>query len=307
MGYYYPGQPNRSYWIERMWDQDHALRKAEDIVVRDINQTYDHAFNEIRREINTFYTDYARDNHITLQQAQRQLTPIEYSEYRQRIRILERVYRDTQDENILREINALGSRREVTRLQALSDAINEQLIRVSDNVQMTLEDHLHGAYNSGYNNAFNNLGQEPVINTRAVEEIIRYPFQGAMFSDRIWRNKNQLLNWINDDLTKGIIRGDSIQKMGKSLRERCNVTKYQAERLVRTESCQAYTRGTLDGYKDSMMVDAYEVLTAGDDRMCGSCSSKSGEVIPLNEAIPGNNCPPFHPRKNLTVDVHVSL
>lgn len=296
MGVYYSGQGSRSYWQERLFDQMYSLQKEEDVVVRDLNRAYNRAFNEIRSELNDFYIRYAQDNHITLQQAQQELTPIEYSEYRQRMDTLRDLYRDTQDENILREINNLGSRRHVTRLDALSDAINEHLIRVSDNVQITLEDHLNGAYNSGYDNALRNVNSKEVINHRAIEEIIRYPFSGAMFSDRIWRNKAQLLNWINDELTKGIIRGDSIQKMGKSLKERCNVAKYQAERLVRTESCNAYTQGSMHGYEDSKVVDAVEVLTAGDERMCGNCSSHDGEVVPLNEAKAGDNCPPFHPR-----------
>ena len=298
MGFYYPGQGSRSYWAERQFDKMHGLKKAEDRVLQDINRAYDRAFNEIRRELNDFDTKYAQNNNLTLQMAQQRLTPIELREYRESMEFFKRVYENTQDENILRQMSQLSARREITRKQALLDEIDKKLIEVSDNVQITLEDYLNGAYTGAYNDSLSSLGIDAhtVINHRAVEEVIRYPFSGAMFSDRIWRNKNQLLNWINDDLTKGIIRGDSVQKMGKALKERCGTTKYQAERLVRTESCHAYTQGTLDGYKDSKVVDAVEVLTAGDERMCGVCSDNGGEVVALNETIPGDNIPPFHPR-----------
>lgn len=304
MGFYYSGQGSRSYWAERLFDQMHSLKKEEDIVVRDINRTYNRAFNQISRELNNFYTKYAQDNHITLQQAQQRLTPIELNEYRDMLEELKALYESTEDEFILREIAQISSRREVTRYQALMDSIDAKLIEVSDNVQVTLEDHLNGAYTRGYDNSLENLGiNKTVINHRAVEEVIRYPYSGAMFSDRIWRNKRQLLNWINDDLTKGMVRGDSIQKMGKSLKERCGSAKYQAERLVRTESCNAYTQGTIHGYEDSKVVDAVEVLTAGDDRTCGVCSDHSGEVVPLNEARAGDNIPPFHPRFQIAAAV----
>lgn len=297
MGIYYAGQGSRSYWRERLYDKMHSLQKAEDKVLRDINKTYNRAFNEINRELNDFFVQYASDNHITLQQAQQRLTPIEDREYRQRIEQLKRAYEATRDENILSEIAQLSSRKEVTRFQALLDSISAKLIEVSDNVQITLDDYLNGAYTRGYNDSLENMQiNKTVINHRSVEEIIRYPYSGAMFSDRIWRNKRQLLNWINDDLTKGMIRGDSIQKMGKSLRQRCHVAKYQAERLVRTESCYAYTQGSLHGYEDSKLVNAVEIMIAGDQRTCPTCIDKEGEVIPLSETRPGDNIPPFHPR-----------
>lgn len=297
MGFYYANQGSRSYWAERQFDKMHKLKKEEDVVIRDLNRTYNRAFNEISRELNNFYIKYAQDNHLTLQMAQQRLTPIELREYRESMEYFKRVYKNTRDENILRQMSQLSARREITRYQALLDEIDKKLIEVSNEVQITFEDYLSGAYTGAYNDSLKSLGIDAhtVINHRAVEEIIRYPFSGAMFSDRIWRNKNQLLNWINDDLTKGIIRGDSIQKMGKSLKDRCRSTRYQAERLVRTESCHAYTQGTLDGYTDSKVVDAVEILTAGDERMCPTCSSKDGVVVPLDEARAGDNIPPVHP------------
>lgn len=297
MGIYYPGQNSRHYWRERLYDQMHSLQKEEDVVVRELNRTYNRAFNEISSELNDFYLKYATDNNLTLQQAQQLLNPIELSEYRARMEELKSIYSLTDNENIIREMAQLSSRREVTRYQMLLDSIDEKLIELGDNVQLTLEDHLHGAYTRGYDTSLSNLGieQRSIINHRAVEEIIRYPFSGAMFSDRIWRNKAQLLNWINDDLTKGIVRGDSIQKMTKSLKERCNVAKYQAERLVRTESCNAYTQGTIDGYEDSKVVDAVEIMAAGDERMCPTCSSKDATTVILSEARAGDNIPPIHP------------
>lgn len=141
MGIYYAGQGSRSYWRERLYDKMHSLQKAEDKVLRDINKAYNRAFNEINRELNDFYVQYASDNHITLQQAQQRLTPIEDREYRQRIEQLKRAYQATRDENILSEIAQLSSRKEVTRYQALLDSISAKLIEVSDNVQITLDDY----------------------------------------------------------------------------------------------------------------------------------------------------------------------
>lgn len=296
MGIYYVGQNSRSYWRERLYDKMNSLQKAENVVLRDINRAYDRAFDEIERELNNFYAKYATDNNITFNEARQRLTPIEAREYRQRIEELRAVYEATEDENILREMAQLSSRKEVTRYQSLLDSINAKLIEMSDNVQVEIEGHLTRTYTQGYDDSLEVIGvDKKVINHRAIEEVIRYPYAGAMFSDRVWRNKQQLLNWINDDLTKAMVRGDSIKKMTQSLRDRCSVAKYQAERLVRTESCNAFTQGTLHGYEDSKVVDAYEVMSAGDNRTCSSCSSHNGEVVALSEARAGDNLPPYHP------------
>ena len=303
MGIYYVGQNSRSYWRERLYDKMNSLQKAENVVLRDINRAYDRAFDEIERELNNFYAKYATDNNITFNEARQRLTPIAARAYRQRIEELRAVYEATEDENILREMAQLSSRKEVTRYQSLLDSINAKLIEMSDNVQVEIEGHLTRTYTQGYDDSLEAIGvDKKVINHRAIEEVIRYPYAGAMFSDRVWRNKQQLLNWINDDLTKAMVRGDSIKKMTQSLRDRCSVAKYQAERLVRTESCNAFTQGTLHGYEDSKVVDAVEIMTAGDERICGSCSDHGGEVVPLNEARAGDNIPPFHPRFQI-VDV----
>ena len=303
MGIYYVGQNSRSYWRERLYDKMNSLQKAENVVLRDINRAYDRAFDEIERELNNFYAKYATDNNITFNEARQRLTPIAARAYRQSIEELRAVYEATEDENILREMAQLSSRKEVTRYQSLLDSINAKLIEMSDNVQVEIEGHLTRTYTQGYDDSLEAIGvDKKVINHRAIEEVIRYPYAGAMFSDRVWRNKQQLLNWINDDLTKAMVRGDSIKKMTQSLRDRCSVAKYQAERLVRTESCNAFTQGTLHGYEDSKVVDAVEIMTAGDERICGSCSDHGGEVVPLNEARAGDNIPPFHPRFQI-VDV----
>ena len=296
MGIYYVNQNSRSYWHERLYDKMNSLQKAENVVLRDINRAYDRAFDEIERELNNFYAKYATDNNITFNEARQRLTPIEAREYRQRIEELRAVYEATEDEYILREMAQLSSRKEVTRYQSLLDSINAKLIEMSDNVQVEIEGHLTRTYTQGYDDSLEAIGvDKKVINHRAIEEVIRYPYAGAMFSDRVWRNKQQLLNWINDDLTKAMVRGDSIKKMTQSLRDRCSVAKYQAERLVRTESCNAFTQGTLHGYEDSKVVDAYEVMSAGDNRTCSSCSSHNGEVVALSEARAGDNLPPYHP------------
>ena len=70
------------------------------------------------------------------------LTPIDLAEYNQKIEELYAMYRDTGSEYIKIEIDRLNARAKITRLQALQDAINVELTKVTHEYQMTLEDTL---------------------------------------------------------------------------------------------------------------------------------------------------------------------
>lgn len=294
---------HEDYWIERAIDRDRAARKSEDKIIKELNKYTKEAFYEIRKELNDFYSKYATDNSITLQEAQMRLTPIEISEYREMLTQLEQLFEETNSVHVMLEINELTARAEITRMQSLLDSINVSLIKYSHNVQITMEDYLAGIYEREYRSTVTDAGASyipPVHNVRAVMEIINYPYAGAMFSDRVWRNKRQLLNWINDELTKHIIKGSSVQRMAKDLMDKANVLKYQAERLVRTETNFVMTQGHLNGYKDAN-IKQYKILAHIDGRTSEICRRKNGQIINISDSIVGTNCPPFHPNCRTTI------
>lgn len=296
MGHYYPGMKSPAYWRERMKDRDRRSRISEDKLIARVNKHYRKAFNEITKELNDFYIKYATNNNITIAEAKQLLTPIEYMDLLERTSRLKESFALTGSEYTLEELELLSNRRNITRLQALLDSIDMHLIETTHNVQISIEDHLSKMYQRSYKEALADAGvkHSEVINHRAIKEVIYYPYAGAMFSDRIWKNKRSLINFIKKDLTQGIIRGESIQKMGKKLKDRERVTKYQAERLIRTETNYNMTRGHVDGYKDSNLVYGVCVSVAGDERTCQDCIDHESEVVKLSDAVSGSTIPPFH-------------
>ena len=230
------------------------------------------------------------------------LTPIGLAEYNEKIQELHAMYRDTKSEYIKIEIDRLSARAKITRLQALQDAINVELCKVTHEYQMTLEDTLIGLFTEQYKEVSELLGiMAPVINREAIKTIIEYPYAGKMFSDRIWDNRDALVKHIKQNLTAGIIRGDSIQKMSRQMTKDLNVLYYQAERLVRTETNYAMNQGHLKGYADSGVVEKYEFLAAIDSRTSKLCKNQNGKVYKLSDATVGVNFPPLHPHCRSTV------
>ena len=286
---------NKSYWLKRSEELDKVATKVEKEVMKELSALYRDAFRSIEKEVNDFMMKYAVDHKLDYATVTQMLTPIDLAEYNQKIEELYAMYRDTGSEYIKIEIDRLNARAKITRLQALQDAINVELTKVTHEYQMTLEDTLIGLFTEQYKEASELLGiMAPVINREAIKTIIEYPYAGKMFSDRIWDNKDALVKHIKQNLTAGIIRGDSIQKMSRQLKKDLNVLYYQAERLVRTETNYAMNQGHLKGYADSGVVEKYEFLAAIDSRTSKLCKNQNGKIYKLSEATVGVNYPPVH-------------
>ena len=229
------------------------------------------------------------------------LTPIDLAEYNEKIQELHAMYRDTKSEYIKIEIERLKARSKITRLRALQDAINVELCKVTHEYQMTLEDTLIGLFSDQYTKACELMGvMAPGIPREAIIKIIEYPYAGRMYSDNIWRNKDNLVNFINQEITVGIIRGESIQKIARRLRnetkaDTLRLAQSWAERLVRTEINYAMNQAHLKGYKDSGVVEKYEFLAAHDKRTSKLCRDLDGKMFELSKAVVGENYPPMHP------------
>ena len=299
---YWGALSNKSYWLKRSEELDKVATKVEKEVMKELSALYRDAFRSIEKEVNDFMMKYAVDHKLDYATVTQMLTPIDLAEYNQKIEELYAMYRDTGSEYIKIEIDRLNARAKITRLQALQDAINVELTKVTHEYQMTLEDTLIGLFTEQYKEVSELLGiMAPVINREAIKTIIEYPYAGKMFSDRIWDNKDALVKHIKQNLTAGIIRGDSIQKMSRQMKKDLNVLYYQAERLVRTETNYAMNQGHLKGYADSGVVEKYEFLAAIDSRTSKLCKNQNGKVYKLSDAVVGVNFPPLHPHCRSTV------
>ena len=287
---------NKTYWLKRSEELDTVAKMTEKEVMKKLSALYRDAFRSIEKEVNDFMMKYAVDHKLDYATVTQMLTPIDLAEYNEKIQELHAMYRDTKSEYIKIEIERLKARSKITRLRALQDAINVELCKVTHEYQMTLEDTLIGLFSAQYEKACELMGvMAPGIPREAIKKIIEYPYAGKMFSDRIWDNKDALVKYIQQDLTVGIIRGDSIQKMARQLKKDLNVLYYQAERLVRTETNYAMNQAHLKGYKDSGVVEKYEFLAAHDKRTSKLCRDLDGEMFELSKAVVGENYPPMHP------------
>lgn len=115
------------------------------------------------------------------------------------------------------------------------------------------------------------------IPKKSIDAMVSRPWIGDSFSDNIWKNKSKLLAGLRNELTNGIIQGNSIYEISKRLTNRMDVGKSDAVRLVRTEVMNSLNTGQMEGYKQAG-IQKVAVLVAGDERMCKICGKLTAEI-----------------------------
>ena len=132
------------------------------------------------------------------------------------------------------------------------------------------------------------------LDTKTVNRVLNAKFQGKNFSERIWGNTDILAKQLKEKLAVAIATGQSLDKTSRDIRERFGVSKYYADRLIRTESNYFHNVATLDSYK-AMGIEKFQFLATLDMRTSEVCQFK------VKDAIVGADVPPLHPNCRSTI------
>lgn len=116
-----------------------------------------------------------------------------------------------------------------------------------------------------------------------IEAALRHKFMGKNYSQRIWKNTNDLALQLQKEVAKTIITGEHPDKAAKRLRERYNVAKYKAERLMRTETARFQNEGTSDAFQ-SMGFDSWRWSATLDSRTDIDCGEIDGHVFRYDDS-----------------------
>ena len=128
---------------------------------------------------------------------------------------------------------------------------------------------------------------------KIVDDLIASNWSGLTLVERILEHKRKLSLTLKEELSKGLIRGDSLQDMSRILSKKMDLSYSNALRIVRTESCWIMKEATVNNYKDNGIKE-YEIMAFLDNKTSKICRDMDGEVVNVKEAMPGKNMPPFH-------------
>lgn len=299
---------SREYW-QRRSEQIAKLqyRKADEYAAKLLKE-YQRAIRNIERDMESFFARYAVENEVTMDEARKLLTRDELNEFRMALDEFIEKAKNNADGRWTKQLNETYYRTRISRLEALLIQIRQQIEILAGSAQKGAESLLGGVYEDTYYRTLYEV-QKGIgigvsfakIDTQAIEKVLQTKWLGENYSQRIWRNRDRLVNELQTRLYQGFIRGDSIDRMTQELARRMEVSYHAAERIVRTESSFVTHQATWDGYKASGVVEKYEYLATLDDRTSEVCRSMDGKVFRLSEKEVGINYPPLHPNCRSTV------
>src|SRR5690606_35483211 len=299
---------SREYW-QRRSEQIAKLqyRKADEYIAKLLKE-YQRAIRSIERDMESFFARYAVENEVTMDEARKLLTRDELNEFRMTLDEFIEKAKNNADGRWTKQLNETYYRTRISRLEALLIQIKQQIEMLTGSVQKGAESLLGGIYEDTYYRTLYEVQRGTgigvtfaKIDTPAIEKVLQTKWIGENYSQRIWRNRDKLVNELQTRLYQGFIRGDSIDRMTQELARRMEVSYHAAERIVRTESSFITHQATWDGYKASGVVEKYEYLASLDNRTSEVCRSMDGKVFRLSEKQVGINFPPLHPNCRSTV------
>lgn len=294
------------YWQERQ----EAMYKAGEMQVNKYFTRLEKAFNQTRRELQktleAFYFRYAEENGLSFAAAQKKLDAEELGELQDFI--------DLAMANIGRynqTVNNMSIKARITRYQALEaqvDAILRQLYAIDyeAEAEKTMQEIYEGAYYRTWYNVDQYHGfhaEFAKVNPTVVEKLLEYPFNGAAFSSRLWKQKNHLQAQLMEAVTTMLIQGKHPSALTKEFAKKTNSKKFDAYRLLHTESSFLMSEATHAGYAEDG-VPKYEILATLDSKTCSICGDLDNEVHEVGEEVVGVNMPPFHPLCRCTTVPH---
>jgi SPP1 gp7 family putative phage head morphogenesis protein len=87
---------------------------------------------------------------------------------------------------------------------------------------------------------------------------------------------------IMQEITDGMLRGQSPREVAKGISERVDVSQSRAVTMARTETMKAYNQGATNRYKQRG-VEMVEWLATSSERTCAECWALDGKQFPVGE------------------------
>ena len=286
---------NSNYWEKRLLDGKKRVVENEEDYYKRLKKYYDTANKQIEEKLAVTYQRYAKENKLTLEQANKQLPKDAEKAYKNDL--MDYISKAKEDAVKYRDYLMNQS---IMHKHSVLNQLQTEIKNVVYNIDMEetggkflakiYEDSdYYFQYQEGQAEAFAKLDPERLHN------LLSENWAGeGNFSSKIWKNKDLLADALDDTLIKGLAKGQSYEQMAKALAERMGSSEKQAYRLIVTESARMDNQALLDQYK-AMGVEKFEFLATLDNRTSEICRSMDGLVFNIEDAQIGLNVPPLHP------------
>ncbi|TQI68996.1 minor capsid protein [Clostridium sp. KNHs216] len=301
-----------NYWEKRAVDSIGRMEHAVNGQLPDLIASFEQAKRDLNDTVFRFYARYAKNNSITLDEAQKVLSLSELREFRDSLDEFEQLAKDSIGTFNL-QVDNLSVKARITRYEALLTQCDGALQKLYQEQRRQIESTAAGVYTEEYYRRLFDIEQYTGFQfqysapgNEAIRKVLAQPVQGMDISTRIWRQDIDTGFRIRQTLNNMFVTGRppqdfaaELQKVIGAVRTNPDGTpggtgkKYEAYRLLYNESAHAVNQAHLQAYRDDGL-DEYEIVATLDKATCEICAPQDGKHYPVEKAVEGVNHPSFH-------------
>lgn len=132
-----------------------------------------------------------------------------------------------------------------------------------------------------------------ILKSEFVDNAVNQEYKGEKFSDRIWKNKADMIDVLQSSIIDAMKGNVHLDKVGRNISETFNSTAYESQRLVMTETARIQSQaqdqiGMDSGCKEQMYTATLDGKTALE------CAALDGKIYDINDpekVVPPENHP----------------
>lgn len=294
---------NGEYWQKRFELLEQAAHQQGVQCYADIEKQYRQAQKQLEGQIAAWYQRFASNNGATLAEAKRMLNAKELAELKWDVnQYIQYGQENTINGTWVKQLENASARFHISRLEALKLQTQQSIEVMFGNQLDSIDSTMRNVYKSGYYHTAYEIQKGvgvgwdfSALDDKQISKVINKPWavDGKNFSERIWGNRQKLVNELNNTLTQNIILGKDPQKAIDEIARKMNTSKTNAGRLVMTEEAFFSSAAQKDCF-DELDVEQFEIVATLDSHTSDICRGMDGKHFPMSEWKVGVTAPPFH-------------
>lgn len=290
---------SKTYWKNRETEQRKHNIQDEAEYQKRIREIYQNMIDEIEKEINGFFGQYAKKEGITMAEAKKRAAKADIEALGRKAAkyVKDKDFSDQANE----EMRLYNMTMKVNRLELLKAQIGLEMVAGFDEMEKYFGKILTDRAVSEFERQAGILGKTIQNNAKAAKVIVNASFHNATYSDRIWMYQDMLKNDLSSLLQTGLIQGQNPRRLATHLRKRFGVSQSNAERLMITELARVQTEAQKQSFERNGF-EEYTFLALG--TACPICRALDGKHFKIKKMMPGENAPPVHPRCRCSISAY---
>lgn len=302
-------QSNLEYWRRREAEWEREYQRDMMRYEREIDQIYKNLMDDMQAEIDGWYAKFAKQEGLSMSDAQIKLSKADQDYYARRARELCELAEidmkagNRDHENIYfsdlanAEMRIYNAKMRISRMEALKGMLRLETMRATGLIDQRMHDILIKDAEDKLRKEAKILGPTVLGAIHRIPTIVRASFHGATFSKRLWgSHQDTMKRDLQKILARGLIMGESPERFRKQIEKDLQIegtkAKKAAKRLLATEFARVQVQAQAEAFKE-IGIEEFQFVTAAG--CCDDCQANDGKIFKLRKGETGGTLPPMHP------------